>query len=100
LERKNLNFLERVLNLEVKDQMEQNTIEGKLLLEQATRLNINTSSSSSTLRVSSSLEGRDTSSMPAVIAVTQLDPAKQVSYANVASQLETCVRSLVPIACI
>jgi hypothetical protein len=85
LERKNLNFLERVLNLEVKDQMEQNTIEGKLLLEQATRLNINTSSSSSTLRVSSSLEGRDTSSMPAVIAVTQLDPAKQVSYANVAS---------------
>jgi hypothetical protein len=85
LERKNLNFLERVLNLEVKDQMEQNTIKGKLLLEQATRLNINTSSSSSTLRVSSSLEGRDTSSMPAVIAVTQLDPAKQVSYANVAS---------------
>jgi hypothetical protein len=85
LERKNLNFLERVLNLEVKDQMEQNNIEGKLLLEQATRLNINTSSSSSTLRVSSSLEGRDTSSMPAVIAVTQLDPAKQVSYANVAS---------------
>jgi hypothetical protein len=74
-----------VLNLEEKDQMEQNTIEGKLLLEQATGLNVNTSSSSSTLRVSSSLEGRDMSSMPAVIAVTQLDPTKQVSYANVAS---------------
>ncbi|WJX25522.1 hypothetical protein P8452_14554 [Trifolium repens] len=66
-----------LLNLEDKDQMEQNTIEGKLLPEQVTGLHINTSSSSSSLSVPSSL-GEDTSSMPAVIAVTQLDPAQQL----------------------
>jgi hypothetical protein len=67
-----------MLNLEDKDQMEQNTVEGKLLPEQATGFHINTRSSSSSLSVPSSLGREETSSMPAVIAVTQLDPAKQL----------------------
>jgi hypothetical protein len=68
----------RVLNLADKDQVEQSIIEGKLLPEQVTGLHINTSSPSSTLSVLPSLVREDTSSMPAVIAVTQLDPAHKL----------------------
>jgi hypothetical protein len=75
----------RVLNLADKDQVEQSIIEGKLLPEQVTGLHTNTSSPSSTLSVLPSLVREDTSSMPAVIAVTQLDPAHKISYAYVAS---------------
>jgi hypothetical protein len=67
-----------VLNLADKDQVEQSIIEGKLLPEQVTGLHINTSSPSSTLSVLPSLVREDTSSMPAVIAVTQLDPAHKL----------------------
>jgi hypothetical protein len=70
-----------VLNLEDQDPLKQNTIEGKLLPEQVIGSNTY-ASRSSTSRVYSSLEGADTSFMPAVIAVTQLDPAQQVSYAT------------------
>jgi hypothetical protein len=67
-----------VLNLADKDQVEQSTIEGKLLPEQVTGLHINTCSPSSTLSVLPSLVREDTSPMPAVIAVTQLDPAHKL----------------------
>jgi hypothetical protein len=71
-----------VLNLEDQDPLKQNTIEGKLLPEQVIGSNTYASRSSTSPRVYSSLEGEDTSSMPAVIAVTQLDPTQQVSYAT------------------
>jgi hypothetical protein len=61
----------RVLNLEDQDQMKQNTIEGKLLLEQVTES-----------KSYASRSNEATSSMPAVIAVTQRDPTQQVSYAT------------------
>jgi hypothetical protein len=57
------NFSWLLLNLEEQDAMKQNTIEGKLLLEQVTGSKSHASQSNEA-----------TSSMPAVIAVTQLDP--------------------------